>query len=141
MNKIVFNLHLFKGERDRKRSEAVLYALLRALTLANESWLRAHPRAPFLYKSGVRYQRESVGPEHWKDIPTVLTDGYGDCEDLASFRTAELRVRMGLPANIVLRYRSKIVSGQIFSLYHVLVRHPNGRIEDPSKKLGMKGRA
>lgn len=85
-------------------------------------------RVPLLYQSGVRYQRE-LGTEHWQTVQETLKKGYGDCEDLASWRAAELR-RRGVPASAV-----AVRTGP--RRYHAVVLWPDGRIEDPSKKLGM----
>lgn len=83
---------------------------------------------PPLYRSGVRYRQER-GTEDWNTAPVVLKRGYGDCEDLAAWRAAELRV-MGIPAHgIVKRTGPK--------MFHALVLWPDGRVEDPSKILGM----
>jgi len=72
------------------------------------------------------------------------------CDDLAAWRVAELRVRgsadypNGEPAQFMLR---KFVRPGKPLLYHVLVKraptkaHPKGWIEDPSKILGMPGNA
>ncbi len=135
MRAIVFKADLFSSEGDRARSEAVLQILLSALVASNVDFLTRHPRTPSLYKSGVRYRREE-GTEEWKAIPDILRDRFGDCEDLASWRVAELR-RSGIDARPFLRYKK---SGD-FSLYHVLVRYADGRFEDPSKLLGMGGDA
>lgn len=58
-----------------------------------------------------------------------MRDGYGDCEDLAAARVAELRVKAGIKAVPWLKKKGKI--------WHVLVRYPDGTLEDPSRKLGM----
>lgn len=98
---------------------------------------RADGRIPPLYKAGVRYQREGrtiAGrpKEVWRLIPQVLRHGAGDCEDLASWRVAELR-EAGVNARPYLTRHG--------NMFHVRVKHPDGRIEDPSKRLGMKGNA
>lgn len=86
-----------------------------------------------LYRAGVRYRRERPGQEAWRLPSQVAASGYGDCEDLAIWRTAELQ-REGIPARFeVIRAGPR--------LWHAVVRLPDGRIEDPSKRLGMRGRA
>lgn len=113
-------------------SRATLTAALEGLTAVNYCLLAKSAKVPSLYGSGVRYRREPKGTEHWQTAPEVLSRGYGDCEDLAAWRAAELRVA-GIPAQAyVLRTGPK--------LFHAVVRYPDGRIEDPSKKLGMKGK-
>lgn len=113
------------------------------LMLQNIAWLRAHPNTPDLYQSGVTYKPErrrvTMGKtleygEEWQTIPWVIYRGYGDCEDLGSWRAAELRAKYGVKANPFIKAR-RMPSG--FWRAHVVVRWPNGQIEDPSAKLGM----
>jgi hypothetical protein len=91
-------------------------------------------RYPNIYKAGVVYRREPRGGpnrfERWQTISDIIENGYGDCEDLASARVAQLRM-MGVRAVPWLTRRR---GG---NTWHVVVRYPNGRIEDPSKILGM----
>lgn len=87
-----------------------------------------------LYESGVVYKAEPPGEEEWPDIPSLYRQGWGDCEDLACARAAELRF-VGIGAVPCIKHR-KI--GAI-TLVHVMVLWPDGTIEDPSKILGMKG--
>jgi len=112
-------------------SRATLTAALEGLTATNYCLLLRSKRAPGLYSSGVRYRREPRGREHWQTAPEVLRAGHGDCEDLAAYRAAELRVA-GIPARAAV-----IRTGP--RMYHAVVMHPDGSIEDPSKRLGMKG--
>ena len=88
---------------------------------------------PPLYKSGVRYRRESPKRERWLRSDEVLEVGYGDCEDLAAWRAAELRQR-GLPAKVIVKKTGP-------RKFHALVAVPTetGRwiTEDPSRRLGM----
>jgi len=56
--------------------------------------------------------------------------GGGDCEDLAAWRAAELRIA-GEPARVV-------VVRSAPGVLHAVVRRANGRIEDPSRRLGMR---
>lgn len=100
-----------------------LQAALDALTLWNRRHLRASGPVPPLYRTRVRYRREKPGREQWMPIPLVLAQGYGDCEDLACWRAAEIGGRA-----VPLRVRTG---------WHIVVRRPDGRIEDPSRRLGM----
>lgn len=123
-------------------SRAWLQPMLDALTAINLLWLDAHPSAPSIYSGGVRYVAELPGREQWRDLPTVLASGVGDCEDLATARAAELQAR-GVRARAVPRVvstRSNAVGG-VSELIHIVVRLPGGRIEDPSAALGMPGPA
>lgn len=108
-----------------------LSIMLAALTAINVDWLRRNPLAPPLYLSGVRYQTEPK--EDWLSIPEVWRRGSGDCEDLATWRAAELIVS-GEPA---IAYWEQPVVGR--RLYHILVRRNDNTIEDPSRVLGMRG--
>ena len=91
-----------------------------------------------LYQRGIRYQREARDPktgtrlEQWRTYPELIEFGVGDCEDLAAARVAELRNK-GINARPWLERHGR--------MWHVVVRLPDGRIEDPSKRLGMHGRA
>lgn len=85
-----------------------------------------------LYASGVRYRREPVGRESWLTIGELYARGFGDCEDLAAARCAELR-HAGEKATIFV----KLVNP---TLMHIMVRRQDGALEDPSKMLGMGGK-
>lgn len=135
VRRVTFEVGLFRTEQDRARSERVLLGLLSLLVVINESWLRAHPRAPKLYESGVRYRRERPGREDWLTVPSILERGHGDCEDLASWRIAELRLT-GIRAHPRITFR-RFGPGGRFSLYHITLVYPDGRVEDPSRLLGM----
>jgi hypothetical protein len=91
--------------------------------------LTARPQAP-LYSSGVRYRREPGTRDVWKLPSMTAADGYGDCEDLAAWRAAELRLR-GIKATPVFLPLGRLGN------WHAVVRWPNGQLEDPSAMLGM----
>lgn len=132
---IVFRLHLFDEPKDRQRSQTALLWLLESLVRINLSWLKTHPDTPLLYRAPVRYEFDPKFPDAWKDIPTIIEDGQGDCEDLACWRIAELIYAGIHGVRPYLRWRKQ---GDHF-IYHVLVYLPDGRIEDPSLALGMAG--
>ena len=112
--------------------------LLEAYTRINEWQFKQDNYAP-LFQSGVVYREEPPGCEDWPDIPTLYKQGWGDCEDLACTRTAELRL-LGIPAVPCIRYKDFYhTDGAKVTLVHVLVLWPDGTIEDPSRILGMKG--
>ncbi len=106
---------------------------------------------PPLYAAGVVYEEEAPGHEDWLDAPAVLRAGAADCEDLAAWRTAELRVAgydvepvikwQWLPRDVMIRqgYPAHKLPGKGVWLVHCCVRWPDGTIEDPSKILGMGG--
>lgn len=112
--------------------------MLEALTQANELWLRENPRAPGIYHAGIHYQPEPPGREDWDAFPQILRQGWGDCEDLVGARCAELRVREGVRAFPDFVWRTVVhPGGRKQDVYHIIVRYPDGRFEDPSRILGM----
>jgi len=139
--RITFVLNLFKGEHDRELSHASLKTLLMALMHLDVLYLKAHPETPALFSKKengepfVRYAEEPPGQEDWQDIPTTMKLGWGDCEDLACWRAAELRVRHNVQAEPTFIWKLRANGGY---LYHILVKYPDGRIEDPSRTLGMR---
>jgi hypothetical protein len=134
MQPIVLRLQLFAGPNDRERSQVSLLWFLEALCKHNQGLLEHFPYPP-LYQSGVRYKREE-GTEEWQDIPNVLKTGWGDCEDLACWRVAELR-RQRIKASPYARFRQ--INGVYH--YHAMVQRYRADgskyLEDPSRKLGM----
>jgi hypothetical protein len=140
LRNVVLKMQLFRNEDERRASEIVLGSLLETLTRANAVYLQATPSAPNIYQAGVRYARERPKikgapiPEVWKTIPYCIADREADCEDLAAWLASQYRVRQGIAAKCVFTYRKR---GN-FSVYHIMVKLPDGRIEDPSVRLGMK---
>lgn len=127
-----------KDPLDLDRSRKAVCCLMLGLSLANVEFLRMMQRkgirVPRLYDGDVHYQREE-GTENWQDIPNILHNGTGDCEDLACFRTAEYLFR-GIKATPYVTWRKDGANGTIL---HAVLRLPDGRIEDPSRALGMSG--
>lgn len=115
---------------------AAFVAALEGLTRLNERLMSdaavSGQAAPSLYRSGVRYRREPR--EVWKHWVDTLADGWGDCEDLAAWRAAELRASGVDPKASVTTYKSAPRT------WHAVVVRGDGQIEDPSRKLGMKSR-
>ena len=109
----------------------VLNIFVRALCAYDVLWLQRHPETPDLYASGVRYREQPLGVERFKPIPLILAQGNADCDQLAPWRAAELRVRHGVKAMPEVKQMGR-------ALYHVFVRLPNGQAEDVSAHLGMK---
>ena len=126
--------------------------------------LRSGRPVPPLYSPNfVRYKLEPPGREWWQNVADNVSERKADCEDLATHRTAELRVAPLIEFVATFggdRLRSlldnsdatdAIVSGSLYparavckrtgrKTIHALVEHPDGRIEDPSLALGMKKR-
>lgn len=129
---------------DKRRATRRMQIMLDGLTRIHLDHYRRYPKTPSLYASGVRYEREPPGQEDWQDLFTSLRRGSGDCEDLATWRAADL-IRRGIPARAFGHPRPMLIQtptgAEMGTLWHILVRWPNGRIEDPSKLLGMQGAA
>lgn len=87
---------------------------------------------PSLYESGARYEREH-GTENWLLPSQVIAAGRGDCEDLAAYRAAELRVSGEDPDASAHVIRSGPRT------WHAVVARGDGTTEDPSRRLGMNG--
>jgi hypothetical protein len=112
----------------------VLGAFFRQFTESLARWNQTMlPRwnLPPLYRSGVRYVASKV--QRLPDALAIKRQGFADCGPLAAWRAAELRVH-GEPATIRIYWRP-IRGGQ--RLFHAQVRRADGRIEDPSRLLGM----
>ena len=128
-----FKLRAFDSLSDEAKI-GTLVDLLEALAGVNVAWLKENPRTPWLYESGVRYEEEPAGRDDWQDIPETIARRNGDCEDLACWRIAELRVRALEHVRVHLK---KTVVGPR-TIYHVAVCRDGGRLEDPSRILGMR---
>ena len=140
-----FVIRAFSGETAPHMSNAVLRILLDALTaidiVEQRAALDGGCPLPPLYQSGIVYVRDPPlyestdvrGPEDWQDAIEILKRREGDCKSLACYRAAELHVRYGIAAFAQFRWKDRDPG----SLYHIVVQHPDGRIEDPSAKLGM----
>lgn len=117
----------------------VLQHLLDALTMANVAYLLAQPHTPLLYESGVRYASEPADRDEWQDVPDTLARRAGDCEDLACWRVAELRVRLGEKGATHRITVDELPDdrGRMVTTYHISVFRADGSVEDPSRKLGM----
>jgi hypothetical protein len=125
--------------------------ILESLIKVDQLYLATH-HVPPLYETGVVYADEPwTDYEDFAPVPTVLSRGWGDCDDLAPWRAAELR-NQGKKASIRIYWKKHPGKGKLF---HILVRRPyelgefnpaymalpkdNTRtmIEDPSRRLGM----
>lgn len=144
---------LFEDENDREVSEDSLLMLLGMLSQWNYQWLKRNPKTPRLYESGVVYKLPeqlddgtTVGNvvyrrgEHFRDVPAILENGGGDCDNLACWRVAELWVAGHRGVLPYITNRERPGGGRT---YHALVYwptpKPKGSTEDPSLLLGMGG--
>lgn len=94
----------------------------------------ANPKLPLIYFSGVKYFDPGNRDDPWCDAYSTYHAGEGDCEDLACWRAAELRVRFGIAATPCFVRRTYPDGKQKI---HIFVKLPGGRYEDPSRILGM----
>jgi hypothetical protein len=133
---VVFQVGLFEKPQDKKDfefSHRCLMWMLECLVNCNREYLRLYPNTPDLKNAGVQYTRER-GTEDWSGIKVGLRTKKMDCEDLSSWRVAELREKYNEFARPYVKFRN--VHG--FWHYHImLMRGDRKRIEDPSKELGM----
>ncbi|MDI3285162.1 hypothetical protein [Polyangium sp. 15x6] len=155
--RVTFESSLFSPQgADREESHETLQLYLDTLVRAN-CIIMARRQLPLLYASGARYEAEPRGQENWQDALRVLARKRADCEDLASYRAAELRTRFGVSqARAIFTFWQSPQT--LEQRYHCLVRypmpptgsrpyvHPSARVvdgnlleEDPSKVLGMRG--
>ena len=109
MPKIEFRTQMFRGDWDQVWSQMRMLFMMEGLCRVNQTHLQEFEAMkkrglvknnyPSIYRAGVHYETEK-GTEIWPDIPSLLqgTMGpglypgiWGDCEDLACARVAELR--------------------------------------------------
>lgn len=115
-----------------------LEALVRINLWQLKRFAEAGSPLPGLYASGVYYKAEPAKVEIWQDMGAMYSQGFGDCEDLACARAAELQFG-GTPAVPCIRFKEVSTPAGSVTLIHVMVLHPDGQVEDPSKMLGMRG--
>lgn len=115
--------------------------LLWGLTLADVDQIQNGLVRVSLYASGVRYKREPLGSEIWQTARECLELGHGDCEDLAAWLAAERICRD--PDALAALKKLYTTVGPIIKDVRPGLRHclvlDRGTVEDPSKKLGMRG--
>lgn len=110
-------------------SPEALEAFLEGMTALNTGIIRGSGLPP-LFEAGVVYRREPRGREQWLHAAQLVRRGFGDCEDLACYRAADLRVYESEPARVrVLRTGRKTL--------HAVVERADGSIEDVARALGM----
>lgn len=79
----------------------------------------------------VHWRPEAPGDEHFDPANLVLKRGHGDCDDLAPWHAASLRVTGEDPEAFPLVYKS----GR--NTWHAVVQRSDGSIDDPSRWAGM----
>ena len=121
---------------DRHLDESVLNAALETSTRANQRLLAAG-EAPSIREAisgGLRWRPERFSDGEHFDLSSLAAQrGWGDCDDLAPWLAAELRLRGDPGARAVVRR-----SGP--SRWHALVQTGQGELVDPSRWAGMKSR-
>lgn len=114
-------------------SESELQAACDASTIMSLAQLK-NRNLPSIYDAGIYYrneQRKTHFPEveRFQTASSLHNIGAGDCDDLACVRAAEL-ILQGEKARAI-PVRSPGIG------WHVVVLRENGRVEDPSARLGM----
>lgn len=112
----------------------VLDAALEATTRLDEALIKSRQVPPWdeaLHKYNIRWRPEPPGDEHFDHALEVVQRGHGDCDDLAPYKAASLRVSGRDP-----RARARVRrSGP--RRWHAYVERSNGPDDDPSKEAGM----
>ncbi len=97
MPPIEFHVAMFRGDWDQARSQYVLLWMMEALcridqsliaqskTMTKKGMIRKDEMIPLLYRSGVHYEREPPGQEHWLDIVHVLQSNPGSGHSQGEF--------------------------------------------------------
>lgn len=113
-------------------SAPVLDAALEATTRLNESLIKSGA-APTFDKAltRVKWKPEPFTEEHFDHAQEVIRRGWGDCDDLAPWHAASLRVT-GEDVGARAKVRR---SGP--RRWHAIVVRSDGSIDDPSKAAGM----
>jgi hypothetical protein len=108
---------------------------LESVTRLNQALLRRGlvPRFSTLVRQGkIRWRPEPRGHgEHFDAADTIVSRGWGDCDDLAPYWAAELRESGADPGARVTIKRTGP------HRWHAIVRRSDGSIDDPSKAAGM----
>jgi hypothetical protein len=123
---------------DQHVNADVIDPVLESVTRVNEHLIRTGqtPTATELVRKGAIWRPENPGDEHFDHGATIASRGWGDCDDWAPLRAAELRTS-GADPDAVARV---VPSGP--NTFHAIV-HSHGRDllgpEDISVQAGMKG--
>jgi hypothetical protein len=115
-------------------SKDVLDAGLEATTRLNEQMLKAGEIPTFErgLRYGIQWRPEPKGDEHFDSADKVISRKWGDCDDLAPWHAASLRVTGEDPAANAVVYQSGPAR------WHAVVQRGDGSIDDPSKRAGMR---
>jgi len=128
-----FVLSVFQGQADKEISHEVMMAAVEFLVRVDQAEIRIY-KLPALYKSGAVYEHvEGRLDTAWKDALALVESGLGNCKVLAAYLIAWNRNR-GVRCWPKLY---QVINDDGTQDWHVAVEYPGGRIEDPSKRLGM----
>lgn len=130
-------MHLKIAVPDKIVSPQILQAALETSTRANRALIEEEegriPPIRSAIRQGVRWRPEPPGTgEELALAPVVVGRGWGDCDDLAPWRAAELRATGEDPGARAIAVRSGP------RRWHAVVRRSSGEIEDPSQWAGMR---
>jgi len=115
-------------------SAPVLNAALEGVTRLDEALIQEGSVPQFRQAvDDVRWKPEPPGGEHFDHAAIVHGRGWGDCDDLAPWHAASLRVTGEDPA------ATAIVKKSGPKRWHCVVRRSDGSIDDPSIEAGMPG--
>lgn len=120
---------------DHSTINACLEALVRQNLWQHDELARAGRVVPPLYQAPVVYRRDPPGKEWFRSMARVYSTGWGDCDDLAAIRAAEIRRKGGNAWACVRRTPNPN------TLHAVVTDGPAGTIiEDPCAILAALGR-
>jgi hypothetical protein len=114
----------------------VLDAALEVPTRMNELMIKRGDVPPWeeALARGVEWRPEPPGAERFDHAATVLARGWGDCDDLAPYKAATLRVSGEDPG------AQAVVMRTGPQRWHAVVMRSDGSIDDPSVDAGMLSR-
>lgn len=136
MRSVQIRTSAFKPGTSRDESHEIMSILLDTLVRLNLAYLRRHPDTPNPYKGGVRYRQEPRGQEQWLTIPEAIAQGHADCEDLGCWLAA-YKTFHGQQARACFKWARKPYQGRMATVYHIVTCTADGKVEDPSRVLGM----
>lgn len=116
---------------------APLNGALEGLVLVNVALMQASPVPfPHIGQTAVIFRQERrSGVERWQTAPQLVESTVGDCEDIAGYHAAWLRVYNRLDA------RAVAIPTGVRGRWHAVVRSPDGRTLDIARVLKLKERA
>lgn len=128
-------MRLCVGIPEPNVSKPVLEAAAEAVTRLDEDLIRQGKAPDFhdaLEHGQVKWKPEPPGNENFDNAETVVKRGWGDCDDLAPWRAASARATGEDPGARAIAVRRSP------TLWHMMVRRSDGRLEDPSVEAGMR---